>query len=531
MRFLFIFVSLWLSVQSCCGDQLTNVLPTFEAYVQKTLAEWQAPGVAVVIVKDGQIVYEKGFGVREVGQPEVVDAYTVFPIASLSKNFLVTVIGQLVDEGILDWDTPVKTYLPDFRLSDPDITNQFTLRDLLSHRSGLKGFSGDTFWNLGFSAEEIRQGLAQLPFEKAFRQDYGYQNHLFGIASQLVEKVTGQPIATLFQTRLFNPLSLSHSSVGPVEQPKKGLWATITGWFQKKPKPNLALPHHVIGTKVTAMPISPQMYLFNGSTGVNTCAHDLGLWMAFHLNDGQVNGKALVSLAQQKQMRTSHIQVTNLRPDDIQFPSIRMSQIHYGMGWFLGYYGEGSIKTPFLNHMGGFSGVRSLMTLIPDQKLGIVILSNFGSMRVSMLTEALRNKFLDLYLNLSDKDWSKENLQKMEEIRTKNKQYKNAYRLQNPRTHHDLKVYVGKYTNPVYGLFEIQQDKQGLTLIYRNRRVPLKHWNGDEFEFKGYDLTPIYSEYDQGYIEFGVQGQQAILSAINLMNEGKSEIFERVKTK
>ena len=530
MRFIFVLLSLFFSYQSCFSDQLTNILPTFEAYVQKSLSEWQASGVSIAIVKDGQIVYEKGFGVREVGQPEPVDAYTVMPIASLSKNFLVTLIAQLVDEGDLDWDAPVKKYLPDFRLCDPDITNQFTVRDLLSHRSGLKGFSADSVWNLGYSATEILDFLAQLPFEKGFRQDYAYQNHLFGIASDLVEKVTGQSIASLFQARLFNPLALSHSSVGPIEQPKKGLWQTIKGWFQKKPKLNIALPHHVIGGKTTVMAISPQMYTFKGSSGINTCAHDLGLWMIFQLNDGQINDKDLVSKAQITQMRTPHVQATNLRPDDMQFPALRMSQIHYGMGWFLGNYGnEGTAKVPFISHMGGFGGVRSLMTLIPNQNLGIVIISNFGSMRVSMLPESLRNKFLDLYLNLGDKDWSKENVEKMQEIRTKNRQFKNDYRLQNPRPHHDLKVYVGQYKNPLYGTFEIQLDKQGLTLVYRDRRVPLTHWNGDEFEFKGHDLTPIYCDYDQGYIEFGVQGQKALLSAINLMFEGKSEIFERVK--
>jgi CubicO group peptidase (beta-lactamase class C family) len=533
MRFIVVFLILLLSFQVRAADHLAAILPSFEAYVQKTLTDWNASGVAVVIVKDGQIVYEKGFGVKDVREKDPIDVHTVFQIASLTKNFLVTLVAQLVDEGILDWDAPVKRYLTDFQLSDPAITEQFTLRDLLSHRSGLKAFSADSLWNLGFSAQEIRQGLAKIPFLKGFRQDYGYQNHMFSTASQLVEKVTGRSISDLFTERFFKPLGLNDSSVGPMEQSDQGwlsrMWTKLKNLFKKTPKANIAIPHHILDGKTVPLPVAPMMYTFNGSTGINTSIHDLGQWLIFQLNSCQVNRKYLVSLAQQKQMRTSHIHATNLKPDDIQFPAIRMHDIHYGMGWFLGQYGENGHYEPFLLHMGGVAGVRGLMTLLPNQKLGIAILSNFGAMRVSMLTEAIRNKFLDLYMNLSQKDWSLDNLKKMQEVRDKNKQYKNRYRLQSPRKPHDLKAYVGVYENPLYGRFEIQQDKQGLVLVYRQKRVKLTHWNGDEFSFKGYDLTPVYSDYDQGYIEFAVRGQQAILSAINLMYEGKSEIFERVK--
>lgn len=530
MRFIVFFFILLFSVYVSATDHLTSILPNFETYIQKSLTDWNAPGVAVVIVKDGQIIYEKGFGIKDVQTKEPIDVHTIFQIASLTKNFFVTLVAQLVDEGILDWDKPVKHYLPDFQLSDPKITEQFTLRDLLSHRSGLKGFSGDSLWDLGFSAQEIREGLAKIPFTKGFRQTYGYQNQLFGIASQLVEKVTGRSINELMTERFFKPLGLNDSSVGTLSLSEQGLWAKIKNFFTSKPKMNKATAHHVIDGKPTPLPYVPMMNTFNGSTGVNTSIHDLGQWLIFQLNQCQVNGKSLVSIAQQKQMRTSHILAANLKPDDIQFPALRIRDVHYGMGWFLSQYGEHGHHISMLSHMGGFAGVRGLITIIPEQNLGIGILSNYGAMRVSMMPEAIRNKFLDLYMKLSEKDWSLYNLKKMQEVRDKNKQYKNTYRLQNPRKPHDLKAYVGIYENPLYGRFEIQQDQQTLNLIYRNKKIKLAHWNGDEFSFRGNDLTPVYSDYDTGYIEFAIQGQQALLSAISLMFEGKSEIFERVKT-
>ncbi len=419
--------------------------------------------------------------------------------------------------------------MPDFRLSDPEVTQKFTVKDLLSHRSGLKSFAGDTLWNLDFSAQEIKQGLAQLPLAQGFRQEYAYQNHLYGIASELVEKVTGKPIAVVMQDKLFTPLGLNDTIVGPLPEPKKGLWAFFKHVLKKTKEPNIASPHSIYGGKISSLPVVPMMYTFKGSTGIHTTVHDLGLWMILQLNGGNTTDhQQIISAHQIQQMRSPHAAVKNLRPDDIQFPSRRIQNVSYGMGWFLQTYGEGNKYVHALSHMGGFAGVRSLMTLIPEQKLGIAIVSNFGAMRVSMLPEALRNKFLDLYLGLSNHDWSQENLQKMATIRNKNKQYKNAHRLQNPRKPHDLSVYVGIYENPLYGRFEIQKDQNQLFLLYRKKRVPLQHWNGDEFQFKGYDLSLVYSDYDQGYIEFAVQNRKAVLSAINLMFEGKSEIFKRI---
>lgn len=515
------------------NDKIHTILPSFETYIQKTLQDWGAPGVAVAIVKDGQVVYQKGFGVTEVGKQQAVNEHTVFPVASLSKNFLATLFAQLVDEGKLSFDDPVLKHLPDFALSDPEITKQFTIRDLLSHRSGLKNFSGDTLWYLGSSPDEVRLFLSKLPIISSFRHNYAYQNHMFGIASLIAEKITGQTIKELYATRFFEPLGMHDSNVGlegAMLNPQQSLWQKIKGIFQKNPLKNIAMPHHIIDGRVTPLPIGPQMYTFPGSTGANTSAADMAKWMILHLSNGKFNDKQLVSLATEREMRIPEISATDLRPDDAQFPAKQIQNVKYGMGWFIYDFIADNKKIQMIGHMGGFGGVRSLITLVPSENLGIVILSNFGSMRVSMMPEALRARFFDLYFGLPEIDWSSNNLKQMQSIREKNNQRKISYRLQSPRAAQPLEKYVGEFENELYGKLKIILKDNQLFLHYRDKIIPLKHWNGDEFAFKGNDLTPVYSSYDQGYIEFGSQKtiNKADVCAVNLLSEGKDDLFKRV---
>jgi hypothetical protein len=387
---------------------------------------------------------------------------------------------------------------------------------------------------VGANPEEIRQFLSKIPFVAAFRKTYAYQNHMFGIASLIAEKVTGQTIKELYTKRFFEPLSMHDSSVGlesATLETSQTLWQKIKGTFHKKSYKNIAVPHHIIDGKVTPLSIVPHMYVFPGSTGVNTSLADMTQWMLFRLANGKINDKQLVSLAGEQELRSPQVSATDLRPDDPQFPAKRIQNVKYGMGWFIYDFDTGRQKVQMIAHMGGFAGVRSLMVIVPSENLGIVILSNFGAMRVSMLPEALRGRFFDLYFNLPEIDWSQQELKRMQYIRDKNKQYKSSYRLQNPRAAQSLDRYVGEFENDLYGKLKLVLKDNQLWLHYRDKTIPLKHWNGDEFSFKGNDLTPVYSSYDEGYIEFGFQKSRskADLCAVSLMSEGKDDLFRRVE--
>eukprot|EP01035_Chromulina_nebulosa_P018428 gene18428-24132_t len=510
-------------------DRLEKIIPEFEKYIEKAQVEWGAPGVAVGIVKDGKIVYLKGFGVTEVGGDKKINEHTVFQIASLTKNFLVHLYAKLVQNGQISWDDPVIKYLPTFFVGNKEVTSQFTIRDLLSHRSGLPSFSGDSLWYLNFSTDEIIEGIGKIPLKYPFRSKYGYQNQLFGIASIIAEKITGKTIEQLFKEYFFIPLKLNDSSVGlNAIKPEKSFFGRIFGTTDNT---NIAYPHDDRGKRAHKIELSQLIYRFPGSSGVNMSINNLAQWMIFMINKGVHNGNTLIDDKQYTQLITPHIDC-GMKYDDVQFPGDRYSIVKYGMGHFIMEYGEGEKKLRTVGHMGGFCGTRSLMVVAPEEKLGIVVLSNYGSFRVSFLPEAIHNKFMDLYLGISTIDWSKRLRDKFISVKENNKRYKAMQRLQKPKKAKLLKEYVGIYKNNLYGEIIIQSESSSIYLMMRGKKIPLEHFNGDEFTFPGYLASEAYSDSDIGYIDFGSRnGEKLDLCAVSTleMHEGKDHgLFERV---
>lgn len=509
------------------NTQIERVLNEFESFIESARKEWEAPGVAVVIVKDGHIIYEKGFGTVSVNDTTPITSETVFQIASLTKTFLATLIGHLVDEGKLSFDDPVRKYLPDFFLISEEASERFTVRDLISHCSGLPAFSGDTLIHMGFTQHEVIQSLSRIKAKYPPRSHYGYQNHLFGIASLVVEKATGEPIEDLFAKHIFTPLGMAHASTGLKAIQPQGFFKRLWNGLSGNSVPVVACPHDILDGKVHTMAFNPEFYTFPGSTGINATIHDLGLWLLCQLNGGTLNGQAIISPENYKALRAPHVAV-HTQNDQIQFPKERVRNIHYGMGWFTYEYGEGNRFVPVVSHMGGLSGVRSLMVMLPTEKLGIVILSNLGSMRVSMLPEAIRDKFLGLYLGLKDQNWSTRNLNIMKDMRQKNADFKIQQKLMQPTAAQKLMYYEGTYESPLYGQVFIKQAGNSLRMTIRGHTVNLTHWNRDEFSFKSVELSPYYGDAEPGFIEFGGPNpQQASLCAINLLHEGDG-LFKRV---
>ncbi|MES2252669.1 MAG: serine hydrolase domain-containing protein [Pseudomonadota bacterium] len=511
------------------SDHLTKILPEFEKYIEKVQADWGAPGIAVGIVKDGKVVYIKTFGVREVGIDKKIDEHTVFQIASLTKNILVHLYAKLVQEGKVKWDDPVTKYMPNFFIGNAEVTQKFTIRDLMSHRSGLPSFSGDTLWQLDFSADEIIQGMAKIPLKRPFHSKYGYQNQLFGMASMIAEKITGKTIETLFKEYFFTPMQLTDSSVGiSAIKPEESLLSRL---FHRGTELNIAHPHDDRGNSPNLLELSPLIYRFPGSTGANMSISDLSQWMIFMLNKGVYKGNTLIDEKQYDELLIPNINCA-MQYDDSQFPGDRYEKVEYSMGHFIMRYGEGKRFVTTRGHMGGFYGTRSLMVVVPEEQLGIVVLSNYGSFRVSFVPEAIHNKFMDLYLELSDIDWSKRLKDNFDSIKKQNKTYKSMQRLQRPKTARILQDYTGTFKNELYGELSLVEESNILYLMFRGKKIPLEHFNGNEFTFPGYLLSEAYCEGDVGYIEFGARdGQKLNVCAISsLIDEGKDQgIFERTQ--
>lgn len=520
-------MSLVLGCLPSIADEPILNFAEFDAYVEKAMQDWSVPGAAVAIVKDGQIVHLKTYGVRSLDSKKPVTPETIFPIASLTKGFTAALISRLVEEGKIHWEDRVQKYLPDFKIADEAASTQFTIEDLLSHRSGLPGFATDSLVETGWAAEEIYQSLHKIPLKDAFRTTYNYQNVFPGIAGWIAAKVTGKPLSSLYEDALFTPLHLTHASIG-----KDGLTGGESFWVRLKKRvagyfAEKSDQYSQLNGQAIAVPGgNDSLYCFEASRGINMSITDMAKWAIFQLTMGKKDGKTLVSEDNFKRMRTSHIHVGAPQGGRL-FPKERVTNIDYGMGWFIHDYN----RLQVLGHMGGMTGTRSIIALVPDEQIGIVILSNLGGMRVSLFPEAIRSKFLDLYLKLSDQhDWSQELLVETQAIIDKIAQDRLAYRLKNPKGEREKSTYVGTYQNNLYGTIQVIAEDGRLFLTYRHLKVELIHWNGDNFSFKANHFSKAYPATDRGDLMFYLTAMSAPTAGVlelNLLFEGADKEFHR----
>lgn len=501
---------------------LQKFIPSFEEEIKKSLEIWGAPAVAVVVVVDGQVVYEKGFGVTSVEDPEDVNEHTIFPIASLSKPFVATLAMQLEGAGKISTNDSVQKWFPEIQLGSYQQGQGMIIKDLMTHNSGLPPFSGDTFNWMGAGAQETINVLKQIRHQHPSRQKFGYQNVLFGVLGLYMEKATQQTLPALMHEYIITPLQLVDTFIGGdimQSQPWwNRMWQKLTGKYR-----SVAQPHDVWAGKVHQLAYSPLFYTFLGSTGVNTSAHDLGKWMVVWVGQNDKNPAWPIHNFQQM----IKPQAYEDREDDIFFCHQRMKKVAYGMGWYSHTYGD----EPVITHQGGLRGIRSVMTFSMDKRVGIAVISNLGGMRISALPEALRDVFWDAYLGLPYVDWSKQLKEKMDKRQSEWKTKRMQMYMRIPAPSQPLNYYVGAYEHDVYGRMDIKESVgQKLVMEYRGRTIPLKHINGNVYQFEAKDLSDFFAEPENpGTIEFGGgRMEKADLCDVQLLHEGKDP-FHRVE--
>ncbi|MBP9752600.1 MAG: serine hydrolase [Proteobacteria bacterium] len=514
---IFYFFSLFIAISTFLypktADEILKHIPELEKEILKSKDAYRATGLSIAIVKDGNIIYTKSFGTKENGKNEEIDNDTIHQIASLSKTFLSYLIAKLVDEGILSWDMPIHKVLPELIFSDETANKSATLLDLLTHRIGLSPFSGDTLWHLAYKDIEILKALKNLPFKYKFRELYTYQNHMFGAASIIVERVTKKTIAQLFDEKIFKPLGMKTASVG-----LKPLQPTFFG-FKKK---NVAYPHDIRDGKVYTKPFMEESFLFPGSTGVNLSIKDAAIWLQFLINDYTFEGKAFLKPETLKFIRSPKV-VCKFKEDDLMFPHERFTDSSYDVGMFEHKYAGHHMYS----HMSGFNGVRGYLAFFPDEKMGFIILSNYGSMKVSLMPEVIRGYFLDWYFDLSTINW-------IERIHNLENKYKKMYennrlneKLMSPQASRKLSDYIGTYTNIFYGAIDVIEENNQLRMKYREKSVTLNHWNGDSFNIKPYELNPTLNDLDYCPIYFTINNYQKPELHIGQMYEGKAVFVKK----
>jgi CubicO group peptidase (beta-lactamase class C family) len=410
-------------------------LAKLDAYIEKARAEWDVPGLAVAIVKDGKVAFAKGYGVKEQGRQDAVDADTLFAIASNTKAFTAASLGILNDEKKVKWSDRVSEILPYFELYDPWVSHEMRVDDLLCHRSGLKTFSGDLLWyGTPYSREEIIRRARYLKPEFPFRAGYGYSNLMFLAAGEVVAKTSGLSWDEFVRERIFAPL---------------GMKRTITSVRQLDRTGNFATPHTSFEGPVE------RIDWVNWDTmapagGIISSANDMARWLLLQLGGGELNGTRIFSDAAQRTMWTPHNVMSGPAPgskeNDTHFRT-------YGLGWGVSDF-QGHFTA---SHGGAYDGMFSQVWLMPEERLGIVVLTNCD--RGVMMP--IVNRIRDAYLGLPEKNYS---VLALETSKLSKAAKKAEAAPKSARPPMALDSYAGTFGGPLYGDATVTAEGSGLVL-------------------------------------------------------------------
>lgn len=461
-------ISLW-------GQADTEVnLNQLDEYYAQMIRDWDVPGASIGIVKDGKLIFSGNYGFLEKGKSIRPDNNTLYAIASNSKAFTSAIIGMLVQEGKLDWDDKVKKYLPYFELYDPWVSKEVTVRDLLSHRVGLGTFSGDVIWYKSeLMAEDIIKRIRHLPKSYDFRSGYGYSNVMYITAGELINKITGKSWSENVKERILLPLGMDRTVTSPKDLESKG---------------NYAIPH--ARENEINIPIAWEDWENVAATGgIISSIEDLSNWMIFNLNNGIWNGDTLLSKNTRNMVWTPH---NNFVSDHTSRNDFNRHFMAYGLGWGLSDY-HGRL---LVGHTGGYDGMITSIYLVPDENLGVAVLTN--GMRSPI--RAATYYALDKFLGIESKDWSAELLNNYKEKQKGDSRISDRIQKRVPGTQYiqPIDKYAGIYQSDIYGKIIITYEGDRLRMEFEHSpdlSATLQHWH--------YDVWKIIWDNKHAWFSFG----------------------------
>ena len=409
------------------GDRLNDI----DAFIRRAMKEYGVPGASVAIVRDDETVMLRGYGFRQAGKPDRVDDHTLFSIRSATKTFTGAAVGTLVDAGVLDWDDPVVDHMPEFALYDAYATRMVTARDLLAHRSGLPAHTGNLFDALGHERKEVLRRIRFMKPNHSFREKAGYSNLGYFAAGMLASRAGRQSWEQLVEERLFGPLGMDSSGVSTND------WKTTPNHAAAHlPRPDGGFDVHPWDNHDTLGPAG----------SITSTAFDMSRWVRMHLNGGVLNGRRILSAEVVREMQKPAMVAT---PTFAELPPIdEHSGYAHGLGWDSYHFAGHEI----IEKGGAGAGMRSCVTLVPEKKLGIVVLANRN---LTVLPEAVRAYVLAAYVGTDGRDLQAEIRQKSREIdhlfSTPSPSVKAGADPSLPLDH-----YVGVYVSDLYGRLRIK---------------------------------------------------------------------------
>lgn len=446
-------------------------LGDFDDFVNQALKEWKVPGVAVAVIQDGKIILLKGYGYRDVEKQLPVTPNTLFSIGSISKSFTVTTLGMEMDEGKVDWDKPVRDYLPSFKMYDPVLTEQMMIRDLITHRSGLPRH--DMVWySSDFPREDLVRRLQYLEPNKPLRSTFQYNNLMFMTAGYIAGLLNGKSWEDTIHVRIFTPL---------------GMNTTDFSLKDMQSSSDFAMPYRKgndVKSEVKRMPFDeqcPDRCAIGPAGEINSTASDVSRYVLFHLNKGKVDGKPLLSENNAVQMQTPQM-VLQGTPDFKE-----ESEASYGMGFFISQY-RGHKR---VEHGGNLDGFSAELAFLPNDGIGVVVLSNLDG---TGLPNVIAYNAIDRLLGLDQTPWSQRYLQMETKGREAEQEAKNkGYVAHKTDTHpsHDLKDYVGDYGHPGYGVVSIAPDGAGFKMSINKITSAVTHLHYDVFQVPDTPFDPL----------------------------------------
>ncbi|MBP6311645.1 MAG: serine hydrolase [Flavobacteriales bacterium] len=444
-------------------------LSTLDAYIADAIKKFDQPGLAVGVVKDGELVYSNGFGKLDLAKPEPVDTNSIFFIASMSKAFTACAVGLLVDDGKVDWNDPVVKHLPWFSTPDAYVSEHMMVKDLLCHRSGWGTFDGDLLWyGTDLTQREILDRHSKEPFSYAFRDEFGYSNIMFIAAAQLIEAVSGRTWDQFVTERILQPMQMTRTTVETADLAR----------FE-----NVALPHVRKGQDPNA-PLKSMPYQAlqgaDGACGINSCINDLTKWDAMWANEGKVNGEPFITEATFNMITNAQLAMGGRRDGA-------------ALGWFVEYNNGEKVIT----HSGGMPGFILNHAVVPDKDLAVICLGNGESYSVFAITAKILNMYLgdgsadpvaDMIPRLAGRD-EREAKRVAERVNARAKGTKPTL---------TTSQIVGNYTDKIYGDVQIEEVAGKPVLNFPRAKElftgDLEHWHYDTYKWNHADpfLEPGY---------------------------------------
>ncbi len=434
----------------------------WNALIESWRTAYDVPGMSVGIIRDGEVLLSEGFGVLEEGKIAKADEQTLYSIASNTKAFISASLATLVEDGKITWDDKVKQWLPYFELYDPCVSEMMTIRDLLCHRAGLGTFSGDVIWyRSDYSAEEVIRHAAEIPAVYEFRNGYGYSNVMYIAAGEVIKAVTGKSWAEYTRKTFLKPLDMNRTLVSTNE-------INLTT--------NVATPHKPEGE--VQNPIDWVNWDNMGAAGgIISSSDDMLKWIKMQLNKGIIGPDTFFLPANQLVMWTPHN----------SFPvSTRAHELYgrnfsgYGLGWSVSEY-----KGHFVaSHTGGYDGMYSSVYLLPNEKIGVVVLTNSMKSIGSMLTFEI----LDKLLGLPQNDWKERGLRNevagTEDRANRIKAITDVRKTGTKPSLTDAQI-IGLYRDALYGDILIEKENNELFINFQSSpglKAKLTHWHDDVYE-------------------------------------------------